>query len=86
MSRPLALRELPGGAGGEPVAFENCCYQVERLASLALVLEQVMEKQPVGGAVQILASGLLEQRDLLRRFMNLPDDPAEAPTEGRADG
>jgi hypothetical protein len=83
MSRPLALRQLPGGEAGEPVAFEHCCYQVERLASLALVLEQVMEKQPEGGAVQILASGLLEQRDLLRRFMKLPDEPA---AEGRADG
>ena len=77
MGRPLAQREGAGGAAGEPVAFEHCCYQVERLASLALVLEQVTEKQPVGGAVQILASGLLEQRDLLRRFMNLPDQPGE---------
>ena len=79
MSRPLALRELPGGEAGEPVAFEECCYQVERLASLALVLEEVMETRPEGGAVHILASGLAEQRDLLRRFMRLPDDPADPP-------
>ena len=75
MSRPLALRHLPDGEAGEPVAFEHCCYQVERLASLALVLEQVLERRPEAGAVQLLASGLLEQRDLRRRFMNLPDQP-----------
>ena len=75
MTRPLALRHLPGGEAGEPVAFEHCCYQVERLASLALVLEEVLETRPEGGAAHILAAGLREQRDLLRRFMNLPDQP-----------
>ena len=79
MTRPLALRQLPGGEAGEPVAFENCCYQAERLASLAELLERVMDqdRRPEAGAVQLLASGLQEQRDLLRRFMRLPDDPAE---------
>ena len=88
MTVPLALRKVTPPAPG-PVAFEAVVYEAERLAGAAYVLTVYLEHEgetEEKQAAELLTEALKRQAALLRLFMHRPDDPAEVPGEGRADG
>ncbi len=83
MRRPLALRKVVPPPPG-PLAFEEVVYEAERLAGAAYVLASYLENwlEPEAQQTGVLLRDALErQAAALRRFMDLPDDPAEAPEQ-----
>ena len=88
MTRPLALRKVIPPAP-EPVAGETLVYAADQHAGLAHLISSqlsVGDDPDAYQAAALLADALERQAALLRLFMERPDDPAEVPGEGRADG
>ena len=79
MSRPLALRKVALPPPG-PLPLEEVVYEAERFAGLAYVLSIYLEGREESAAQQtavLLTDALERQAAALRRFMDMPDDPAE---------